>query len=151
MKRPPHMERIEEVMRSHAISGPGFLGNDHRPLEEIIEDDSSVLFQLGWTQEQVGLRMRQITEAAKKGLETTVIIEENLEASIIDVRGVLPCPWPHEGSYGKSLTNVRRTDTGKTLRWSELSIHMIVAHCFFEGLGSPFRIDPRELVETIMP
>lgn len=143
------MERLEQILRSHKISGPGFLGTDERPLEEIIEADAAALYRAGKSVEEVVQRMREITEAARAGLETTVDINENLQARIIDSRGLIPCPWPHPGSYGKAVTIAARLDTGKSIRWSELNIHMIEAHEFFEGRGSYFRIDPELLVEII--
>jgi hypothetical protein len=35
------------------------------------------------------------------------------------------------------------------IRWSDLSLHFIEAHGFFQGKGSPFRLEPRGLVEAL--
>jgi hypothetical protein len=35
------------------------------------------------------------------------------------------------------------------VQWSDLSIHLIGAHGFFEGRGSFFRLEPAELVAIL--
>jgi hypothetical protein len=35
------------------------------------------------------------------------------------------------------------------MHWSDLNIHLIAKHGFFEGKGSAFRIEPKELISTI--
>ncbi len=149
MKEPPDIERLTNVLNSRKISGYGFLGDDPRSPIEIIEDDATTLVELGKTRKEVAARMQEITQAAKAGLETTVKIDDVIEAQIMEARGFIPCPWPHPGIYGKAVTTVKRTDTGNTVRWADLNIHMIEAHGFFEGRGSAFRIEPKQLVEII--
>jgi hypothetical protein len=34
------------------------------------------------------------------------------------------------------------------IRWSGPSLHFIEAHGFFQGKGSPFSLEPRDLVEV---
>jgi hypothetical protein len=68
---------------------------------------------------------------------------------IIEVKGRIPCPWPHAGSYAKRVTTMEDTKTGREILWSDLNIHLIAEHNFFEGRGSPFRIDPQKIIEMI--
>jgi hypothetical protein len=44
---------------------------------------------------------------------------------------------------------VTHTQTGQSLRWSDLNIHLVEAHGFYEGEGAPFRIDPAALIRLI--
>jgi hypothetical protein len=39
------------------------------------------------------------------------------------------------------LTNLR---TGDEMVWTALNVHLIREHGFYEGRGSPFRIDPAQ-------
>ena len=151
MQQSPELERLEQILKSHKFSGPGFLGEDQRSLAEILEADAAVLFELGTNCREVAARMEEITGTARAGLETTVRISPELEVRIIESRGMIPCPWPHPGRYGKAVTTAKRRDTGKTISWSDLNIHLIEKHGFFEGRGAFFRLDPRELVEIIFP
>lgn len=150
MKRSPDMQRLNEILRSSKLSSGGFLGDDNRHVGEIIEDDMRTVFQAGRSLAEIAGRMRVIAETAKCGLETDVRIDEKRKARSTAARGVIPCPWPHPGRYGKTVTTVTRTDTGQTVRWSDLSVHLIEAHGFFEGRGSPFRIEPRELIDILL-
>ncbi len=63
--------------------------------------------------------------------------------------GRIICPWPHPMSLAKRITVAQRTDTDESIRWTDLSIHMIAGHSFFEGKGSAFRIEPGKLVRVI--
>lgn len=149
MKRSPDMKRLEEVLRASRIVAGGFFGKDTRILEEILEDDAREVARLGYTVERIGERMRELTEKARKGLGTRVKLDEKREGGADDNRGVIICPWPHAGRYNKTVTTVRRLDTGKSLRWSDLSIHLIEGHGFFQGRGSAFRLEPGDLVHVL--
>ena len=149
MKRSPEMQRLEEILRSSKFAMGGFLGPDTRPLEEIVEADTAAVAKSGRTLSEIASRMRDITTAARLGQETAVKIDENLEAVTTATRGLIPCPWPHAERFPKTVTTLTRTDTGKSIRWSDLSIHMIEAHGFFEGRGTAFRIEPRDLIDIL--
>lgn len=149
MKNSPEIARLEEILRSSKMVRGGFLGTDRRPLMAIIEADAAELALTDKTREEIAERMRDIMELARAGLETDVTIGERLEAHVFDSRGQLVCPWPGEERFSKTVVEVTRTDTGKTVRWTELNIHMIEQHGFFEGKGSAFRIEPQELVDVI--
>jgi hypothetical protein len=149
MKRSPDMVRMESLLRASKLVADGFLGTDTRPVEDLIAADAAALEATGRTLAEVCARLREISDAARPGLETSVPVGKNLEARVVEARGRIPCPWAHAGRYFKTVTEARRTDTGRTARWSDLSVHMIEAHGFFQGRGSAFRLDPAELVSII--
>lgn len=149
MKRSPEAKRLEEVLRCSRIVAGGFLGVDTRILEEILEADAAELIRLGTSVQRIAARMREITERGKAGLGTPVRIDERREVVVDENRGQTICPWPHAGGYQKTITTVRRLDTGATVRWSELSRHFIEVHGFFQGRGSPFRLEPEDLVSVL--
>jgi len=39
--------------------------------------------------------------------------------------------------------------SGQTIRWSDLNIHQIAEHSFFEGKSSAFRIEPKKMMKII--
>ena len=149
MKKSPQLERLETILRSSRLSARGFMGKDSRSLVEIIDADARELTRFDKTPEEVAKRMKQISEEARKGLGDWVMISEKLRAWSDDTRGVIACPWPHAFRASKTVTTVERIDTGKTLRWSELIVHLVGEHGFFQGCGSPFRMEPSELVAFI--
>ncbi len=149
MKQSPEAVRLDMTLRSSALVAGGFMGDDPRSVSEVMDADAGALSRLGVTAGEVAARMREITDKAATAESTWVEIDANREAVVNDTRGSLPCPWPHEAWFLKRVTTLRRKDTGKTVRWSELNIHMIAAHGFFEGKGSLFRTEPADLVEIL--
>ena len=122
------------------------MGSDPRPVTEVIDADAAELARLDITAQQVAARMQEVTDAAIKGLENWMPIDPGHEARIEEARGVVPCPWPDAHHACKRVTMVRRRDSGQIVQWSDLNIHLIGVHTFFEGKGSFFRIEPGELV-----
>jgi hypothetical protein len=150
MKQTPDMIRLEEVLRSSKLADGGFMGSDHRTAGELIDADDALLEKAGIDRKQLAGRMQEITDMAIKGLGTQVVIDQRLSAKVDEAKGALVCPWPHVGNFAKRTTTVIQRDTGKNIRWSDLGIHMIGEHGFFEGVGSSFRLEPMELIEMLL-
>lgn len=150
MKQSPDNQKLEQILRSSKLVAGGFMGTDTRSFSEVIDADSTELVRLGFTNEQVAGRMRQITKLAIKGLGTWVRIDDNKEASVQEAKGSLVCPWPHPGRYAKRITTVRDVRSGECVSWSDLNTHLIDQHGFFGGRGSMFRIEPGQVVRKIL-
>ena len=150
MKQPLDMVKLEEVLRSSRLADGGFMGADQRDVTEVIDADAVVLEKAGASRKQLAGRMQEITDMAVKGLGTQVAIDQRLSAKVDEAKGALVCPWPHVGNFAKRITIVTQRDTGKSIRWSDLGIHMIREHEFFEGVGSSFRLEPMELMEMLL-
>jgi hypothetical protein len=149
MKESPHDRKLEELLRSSRLAAGGFMGHDSRSVSEVIDADAAELSRLVLTKEQVAERMRQITKVAIRGLGTWVRVGEGLEGKVNESKGLLICPWPHKGKLAKRITVVKAIKTGECIRWSDLNTHLIGEHGFFEGKGSNYRIEPKELVRMI--
>ena len=149
MKQTPKDEHLNRILRSSALVAGGFLGNDPRSVTEVVEADAGALCRLSVTTAQVAQRMKEITERASRGLGTWVEIDEHHQAMVEEARGLLPCPWPHGGYYPKRVTTLKVVASDQIFRWSDLNIHMIEAHGFFEGKGSAFRIEPGQLARIL--
>lgn len=149
MKKTPDTDRLEAMLRGSRISRSGFMGSDTRPLDEIIASDLAQLASLGRSAEETAEQMRLITEKAAEALGNSVRINETAEAEVLEAKGSIPCPWPHNVMCRKRLTRLTDTETGDTVQWSDLNIHLIRDHLFFEGHGSDFRIEPRHIVSLL--
>ena len=149
MRESPQTRKLEQILRSSKLVAGGFMGDDSRSFIEIIETDCFQVSKLGYTTEQIAAKMQAITDSAKTGLGNWIKIDEKLKAVAEEAKGSLPCPWPHLGRYLKRVTIVERYDTGETIRWSDLNIHLIAKHSFFEGRGAMFRIEPHKLISII--
>jgi hypothetical protein len=149
MKESPEDQKLEDTLRSSKIVAGGFMGHDERTVYDIIGADSWTLSKCGYNHEQVAARMKEITDRAISGLGIWVEINEQLMARVEEAKGSQPCPWPHPGRFAKRVTVVKNIETGKTVQWSDLNIHLIGQHGFFEGRGSHFRNEPESLVKII--
>jgi hypothetical protein len=142
MRQPPELEAVQDRMRSGRFSRDGFLGSDPRPLGQILEEDQNVVNSLGLSHGQIADRMTYFTEAGRRGLGTTVLVDGIYEVRVESVRGTLPSPWGGDGLFPKENVWFRNTETGDELMWTALTIHFIRDHGFYEGRGSAFRIEP---------
>jgi len=149
MKESPQTKNLEKLLRSSKLVAGGFMGDDARSVHEIVEADMAELSRLGFTAKQLAGRMQQITDIATPGLGTWVKLDEQRQVKIDEAKGRLICPWPHPGRFIKRLTTVRLVKSGTKIRWSDLNIHLIGEHGFFEGKGSSFRIEPKILIAAI--
>lgn len=150
MKLTPEERRIEENMQPGNISANGFLGQDTRNLTDIIRSDQVTVDQLGLSHQQIANRLRTLTDKGKAGLGRPVILEdEALSVTVEDYRGMIPCPFQDHISHDKRLTTCTTLKDRRTVRWSDLNIHMIEAHGFYEGRGSPFRIEPETVAAVL--
>ncbi|UCD19577.1 MAG: hypothetical protein JSU64_00110 [candidate division WOR-3 bacterium] len=149
MKKSPQQQKLEGLLQSSKFSACGFMGSDGRSLWEIIDEDAAVIARAGKTMEEIAARMKELTDEGVKGLGDWVEISKTLKVMVDDNRGMIPCPWPHHVRCLKRITYVRSTLKEKEIRWSDLSVHLIKEHGFFQGRGSPYRVDPDTLIKLI--
>lgn len=148
-KLSPHERAVREAMQPGRLTRDGMLGTDKRAISEIIAADAATLDRLGVTTESLVRRMRQISDFARSRLGDPATFENRLEVQAIEDRGSMPCPFQHPGRFPKCVITARDTTTGEQIMWSSLSEHMIEAHGFFEGAGSPFRVEPETAVRVL--
>jgi len=150
MKQSPDMVKLEEVLRSSKLVLGGFMGDDRRTLTEVLDTDAAVLEKSRVDAKQLADRMQEITDKAIAGLGTWIDIDGKLMAKVDEAKGAIVCPWPHPASFAKRVTTVKCVESGGPVKWSDLGIHLIAAHGFFEGDGSQLRTEPRELIRILL-
>lgn len=149
MKQTSDMDLIQRNMRPGAITRAGLMGPDRRNLAEVLVDDDARVRRLGVTHCAIAARMRELRLAGAKGLGETIAVAPHFEVRVDSVRGRLPCPFIHKGLHQKTNITVRNLRTGAETSYTDLHIHMIEAHGFYEGRGSEFRLDPEALVGVL--
>lgn len=142
VKQSPELDRIQQNMRSLCLCQQGFLGNDSRKLIEILTEDQGTVNSLGLSHGNIAEKLKAITEKARGGWGDPVVVEEKFEVEVHEARGRMPCPWGHPGLYPKTHIRLEKIETGENLVWSDLAIHLIEEHGFYQGRGSPYRLDP---------
>jgi hypothetical protein len=148
MKQGPNLKRIEDNMRSGPLAAHQFLGTDTRTLADVILHDQLLLEPLGLTNKDISERMRYFTDKLldKPG---PMVVDKKFRAEREEHKGGILCPFADNVQASKSITKVTNMRSGKTVMWSDLNIHLIDEHGFFEGHGAPFRVDPAEFAEVL--
>jgi hypothetical protein len=148
MKPNPKYKKVYLNMQNGEISKEGFLGNDKRELNEIIEDDEKLIQSLNINIDEIVDKMEELKTASIKGLGDPVIVDNKWQVKIDEVKGYLACPF-EDGIYRKHNINIKNLNTNKEINFSDMSLHLIKKHHFFQGKGSFYRLEPKQLKEIL--
>jgi hypothetical protein len=148
MKDSPYEQMIAERLKPGVLVRDGFLGTDPRCLSEILTADDAVVRRMGATHARVAASLARVLDAAVGGLGTPVALDEEggLTATYDGVRGNIPCPWGDGRMLPKGEVLVEDDSGRPLLRFTALSVHLVAAHGFYEGLGSRYRVDPEQAI-----
>ena len=149
MKTAKPLDAITLALQPGTVAREGFLGSDSRSLADILAADQAAVERLHLSHPQIARRMKELRDAGQKGLGDWIVIPPQWEARVDAVRGHLPCPFGDPGLYSKTLIAVRNTRLGMEIVYSDLLIHLIEEHGFYEGRGSPFRLDPERIAAAL--
>jgi hypothetical protein len=149
MKQTVQMDRIQEKMQPGILTRDGYLGTDRRKLIDILIEDDEAVKRLDLTHQRIAERMIELRDAGMRGLGEFISVEPHYEVRVDSVRGKLPCPFGDPGIFPKTNITVRNLKLGRELTFTDMHIHLIGSHGFYEGKGSPFRLDPPVLVELL--
>lgn len=149
MKRTPDEESVLERMAPGVLSRDGFLGRDRRALDEILAADQAEVDRLGLTHSEIAARLREILKTARAELGRPVEVGDGLRATYREAKGGIPSPWPGEGLFPKGEVELSETASGRTLRYTPLSVHLIETHGFYEGRGSRYRLEPADVARML--
>jgi hypothetical protein len=148
MKNTEAEKNALERMKPGAITIQGFLGTDTRSLADIIEADAEEFRRLKLDPEEVADSLERLRDAGQAGLGEPITVEGRYIVSTGDARGVLPCPYG-DGVFHKNSVTVDDEQSGVELIYSDLSLHLLRAHGFCQGQGSPFRLAPEALARLL--
>ena len=148
MKNTTRELAARERMAPGAITALGFLGDDERSLADIIADDEEAFVRLGLDFAKVADELRRLRDEGYKGLGEPITVEGTWVVVSGEARGMLPCPY-EDGLWHKNGIALRRIDSGASLIYSDLSLHLLEAHHFCEGRASPFRLEPSAIARVL--
>jgi hypothetical protein len=152
-------EVIEARMRPGSFSVSGFLG-PHEKLDEVIERDARVLDELGITYDQLAASLERLIQAADASRGRPIRVPPHFEAQVVAYTGFQICPWapdPHHAQCmaGGGVRNasldwqITNLNTNQTMRGPGMIVHLIRDHHFFEGIESPYRVDPQKIASLL--
>ena len=143
MKQSPQEQRLTRRMAPGALCREGFLGDDARPLGEIIDADRSTVEGLGVTHEQIAAKLASVLRQAAAALGRPVRVSDDLAAVWHEAMGKIPSPFG-DGVFAKGEVELADARTGRTLCFTPLSVHLIARHGFYQGRGGRYRIEPAD-------
>lgn len=149
MKQTVQLQRIQESMRPGVITRDGFLGSDRRNLIDILIEDEAEVKRRSLEHRDIARRMIELRDAGLRGLGEFISVEPHFEVRVDSVRGKLPCPFGDPGIFPKTNVTVRNLRLARAIDYTDLHIHLVLAHGFYEGRGSPFRLEPVDLAEVL--
>jgi hypothetical protein len=143
---------LEKDMRPGAISAKGFLGKDERLLDVLAEDNRYVVDKLGLTHQELARHLHLLGAVAlKRSKEGPVeIVYHGKKFRLVPrlARGFQDSPFKDGTKTNCNLTVVN-LGTGKKLTYSLLVPHMIERYGFYEGKGTPYRVEPKVVMEVL--
>ena len=148
MKENPADSSTRSRLEPGHISVDGFLGDDKRPIADMIAADSGTVEAAGLTVQQLGEFLESLHQTGDAGWESRVpAFAGKVTVRSDETLGQIPCPFACGANCHKAVIGVKDPDGNDLLNFTPLAAHLIATHGFFEGKGSPCRIEPEKLIE----
>lgn len=155
----PGIDELEARMRPGAFSRVGFLGPDER-LQDVLETDARTLEELHLDYGQLTAPLDSLIVEAENSPRRRTEVDGRFLAEVVVHTGFQICPWAVDPNHSQCTAGqgvqhasvdwfVRNLKTGRELRGPGLIVHLIRDHHFFQGRGSPLRVDPSDLAELL--
>ena len=144
----PQLIKIQDNMQAGVITQTGFLGDDKRKLVDIIAHDEETLKSLNIDIDELVIKLEYFKNEGLKGLGEPITIDKKWEVMINEARGFIPCPF-EDGVFRKRNIQIKNLNNKKILNYSDLSIHLINKHHFFQGHGASYRLNPKDVKEVL--
>jgi len=149
MKESPEIRAIMDRMKPGVLSRDGFLGTDRRSLSDILAADQNRVERAGLSHTRIAMRLQELRDLGMAGLGDFVAVPPHFEVRVESVRGKLPCPFGEPGLHAKTNITLRNLRSGGTLTVTDLGIHLMAEHGFYQGEGAIFRLDPDALIDFL--
>lgn len=151
------IERLEADMRPGKLSTAGFLGPDEKLLDVLAEDNKYVVDELGLTHQELAKHLHLmgaigvrafLNKLAKKELGDEFVYHgRKYRVTTWLARGYQESPFKDDTKTNQDVT-VENLRTKKKLHYSMLVAHMVERYGFYEGKGTGYRVEPKEIVEV---
>ena len=136
-------------MAPGALCREGFLGDDPRDLSDILAADDAAVLAAGVTRERIAAKLAEWMSRTIAELGRPVELAANVTAVWREGMGRIPSPWPGDGVFPKGELELTDRRTGRTMRLTHLSVHLIAARGFYQGRGSRYRLEPADLIDLL--
>jgi hypothetical protein len=130
-------------------SAKGFLGKDEALLDVLAGDNQVVVDESGRTHQELAEHLLVLAAiGGEVGEDEFRYHERRFRVRLIYSRGFQPSPF-RDGTKTNVVAVVRNLDNGKEVRYSLLVPEMARRYGFYEGEGTPYRVEPRRVMEVL--
>ncbi len=140
--------------KSDVGSEKGFLGADEKLLDVLAMDNRTVIEEMGLSHQELAKHLHALGAIGfwqlkhnRAGAEF-VYQGRRFKVSMVVTKGTQLSPF-RDGTDSGSNATVENLDTGKKLEYALLVPYMIERYGFYEGKGTPWRVDPKQIVEVL--
>jgi hypothetical protein len=142
-------ETLSTLLGPSRFSKDGFLGTDSRVPEEIIKADEETLARIGIDRKKIAAALRSAYVSAERAMGNPVVLSDGVSAVHHESRGRIPSPFAQDGTFQKGEAAISGKSGEILFRITPLSINLIEKHGFFQGKGSPYRIEPEDAARIL--
>jgi hypothetical protein len=143
---------LEKDMRPGGLSTKGFLGKDERLLDVLEADNRYVVDKLGLTHQELARHLHILGALAAKHAATKpqdiTYHGRKFRIRATSWRGFQDSPF-QDGTKTNCDATIENLDTKKKLGYSLLVPHLIERYGFYEGKGTPYRVEPKKALEVL--
>jgi hypothetical protein len=140
---------LEKDMRPGAYATKGFLGGEERLVDLLAEDNRYVVDELGLTHQELGKHLRALGEiSGKAGGKEFRYHGRRFKGSVRLSRWHQASPF-RDGTITNGLAIVDNLDNEKRIEYSLLMPDLIERYGFYEGKGTPYRLEPKKILEVL--
>jgi hypothetical protein len=140
---------LEADMRPGAFSSTGFLGRDEGLLGVLAGDNRFVVEESGLTHQELAGHLLVLSAiGGKVGEDQFRYHGRRFRVRLIYARGFQPSPF-RDGTETNVEAVITNLDNGKEVRYSLLVPEMARRYGFYEGQGTPYRVEPRTVLEAL--
>ena len=144
---------LERVMRPGKLSNLGFLGKDEKLVDVLVMDNELIVDKLGLTHQEIARHLHVLgaigVQREKENATGEFLYHgRKFKTSAIFARGFQESPF-QDDTKSNTIVTIVNVDAGKTLPCALLVPHMIERYGFYEGKGTPYRVDPLKILEVL--
>jgi hypothetical protein len=140
---------LEKDMRPGAYATKGFLGGQEPLLDLLAEDNRYVVEELGLTHQELGRHLRALGEiSSQHGGKEFRYHGQRFKGTVRLSKWHQASPF-RDGTITNALAIIDNLDNEKRLELSLLMPDLIERYGFYEGKGTPYRLEPRRVVEFL--
>jgi len=143
---------LEADMRPGGLSTKGFLGKDEHLLDVLAADNETVVKELGLSHQELARHLHLLGAVAAQHA-ATMPADVTYHGKTFRLRATLfrrhvKSPF-EDGTKTNGEATIENLATGKKMSYSRVVPHLIERYGFYEGKGTPYRVEPRTVVEVL--